>query len=359
MIVFFLTTHYYYLMKQRSPLLDLLRIVAAFLVLIFHWSGNGGFYPLLNSPYSLDWIPSWLLALGKYGYLGVDIFFMLSGAVIANSALRRSARSFAIGRFNRLYPVYFLATFASILLIPHFTSNQNILEDTFGLTGLQFWTGGPSIVGAAWTLAFEIHFYFIIFLSIYITERKSSFTSTVLIRVLSGWTLLILISPSLNSDAFKFTVIQEFAPYFILGAVLSQFKNLDAIRRLFPLFLVDASLAWRVLYGRIDHGNSLLVSLFIMAVSVVVLIAGNFETRVISSKHFIKIISHLSLMTYPIYLFHETLGMTMISILATVFTAPIACALTLFVLILSSWAVVSFIEPLFARIMEKVLKLRS
>ena len=60
--------------KERYYELDFLRFIAAFSVLLFHYvfriwnlDGSGALeYPLLST-------------FSKYGYLGVDAFFMISG----------------------------------------------------------------------------------------------------------------------------------------------------------------------------------------------------------------------------------------------------------------------------------------
>ncbi|CAN5338167.1 hypothetical protein BH11ACT3_BH11ACT3_20050 [soil metagenome] len=145
----------------RSLVLDVLRIFAARWVVVFH-SAN------LTST-----LPDWLHNFFKVGYMGVDIFFILSGAVIIHTAVGRTWSTFAQNRFLRLFPVYIGAT-ALVLVF------QMLADGTFhpgpetwlGLTGVQFWLGIDPIIGAAWTLRYEVGFYFLIAVLIIVARNN-------------------------------------------------------------------------------------------------------------------------------------------------------------------------------------------
>src|SRR6188768_1996982 len=99
--------------SEAIPGLTGLRGIGALWVLLFHWAGLrqwGREAPVLG-----------------FGYLGVDLFFLLSGFVLTHVYLRRlsldwaSYRQFLLLRFARIYPLYasvLLAFAAAILLIP-------------------------------------------------------------------------------------------------------------------------------------------------------------------------------------------------------------------------------------------------
>jgi peptidoglycan/LPS O-acetylase OafA/YrhL len=62
----------------------------------------------------------YLASYAQYGFLGVPIFFTISGFVIAYSAEGRTPVGFAIARFSRIYPTFLFCmtlTFATILLL--------------------------------------------------------------------------------------------------------------------------------------------------------------------------------------------------------------------------------------------------
>jgi peptidoglycan/LPS O-acetylase OafA/YrhL len=86
---------------RHLAVLDGLRGTAAYCVLLFHALGN--------------------LALFANGYLMVDLFFLLSGFVLAYSYEDRllaglSLRAFAVRRFCRLYPTIFFGAIVSTLV---------------------------------------------------------------------------------------------------------------------------------------------------------------------------------------------------------------------------------------------------
>jgi peptidoglycan/LPS O-acetylase OafA/YrhL len=81
--------------SRRFVALDGLRGVAALMVVAFH---SGRFFGV--------WVP-------RFGYLAVDLFFLLSGFVLALNYERRfrsgmTAADFLVARIVRLYPLYFL-----------------------------------------------------------------------------------------------------------------------------------------------------------------------------------------------------------------------------------------------------------
>ncbi|MCS4089982.1 peptidoglycan/LPS O-acetylase OafA/YrhL [Rhizobium sp. BK176] len=87
---------------KRLPVLDMLRFVAALGVLLYHFLYAGskeGIYP---------GVPA--VGLFSIGWLGVDVFFVISGLVIAISTEGRTGAEFARARFMRLFPAFFVCS---------------------------------------------------------------------------------------------------------------------------------------------------------------------------------------------------------------------------------------------------------
>ena len=93
--------------------LDVIRVVAAILVMLNHYVAFSYLTPDLGArgtnAQAYPDMPSWTMC----GWIGVQLFFVLSGYVIARSAQGRSAVSFAFHRLVRIAPaLWILATVA-------------------------------------------------------------------------------------------------------------------------------------------------------------------------------------------------------------------------------------------------------
>jgi peptidoglycan/LPS O-acetylase OafA/YrhL len=94
----------------QLPSLTPLRGIAALWVVLYHYCGTRQYFP------NLDITPhSYILSKG---YLGVDMFFMLSGFVMAHvycrsfsEGVRRHYRGFMVARIARLYPLHVFVLF--------------------------------------------------------------------------------------------------------------------------------------------------------------------------------------------------------------------------------------------------------
>ena len=144
---------------RRPPLRALtgIRFIAAAMVLLFHF--GAGFAARVGAPRPA------VTFLGN-GYLGVSLFFMLSGFIIAYTyegklSGRAALASYAAARFSRIYPVYLLAL---LLMLPFARSNLTAGGATRVLLMVQSWTapssaGGYTWLMQAWTLSVELFFY--------------------------------------------------------------------------------------------------------------------------------------------------------------------------------------------------------
>jgi exopolysaccharide production protein ExoZ len=132
--------------------IDLIRFLAALSVVGFHFG-------YLND--IADFKPIWPITW--FGWIGVEVFFVISGFVIANSANGKSSMRFLKGRALRLYPaVWCCATLT--LIVTAAISDRPLLELLPSyLRSLALIPKGPWIDDVYWTLAVEIGFYTVIF----------------------------------------------------------------------------------------------------------------------------------------------------------------------------------------------------
>jgi peptidoglycan/LPS O-acetylase OafA/YrhL len=151
---------------------------------------------------------SWLSLSGRYGWLGVEVFFVISGFIIVYSLWskdyepRRHYGRFILKRLMRLEPPYFatiaLALLVGILAAPY---NGNRIE----FTGPQLLAhvgyanallGYPWIIGVFWTLAIEAQFYLLAGLCYPLLASRRLSLSLAALAVLTG-VGLVLPQPSL------------------------------------------------------------------------------------------------------------------------------------------------------------------
>jgi peptidoglycan/LPS O-acetylase OafA/YrhL len=219
------------------------------------------------------------------------------------------------------------------------------------LTGFQWLFGLPTPVGPAWTLFLEIHFYTLIAVAIRIFGPLSQ---TKLRTLLAAWLGLLLIAPSLHLDAFNFLIDSEFGVYFVFGAVLgtSNLGTWSNFRVGLPLFFIAGIAAlvrfqarasaempvWFALVAAILTLGSMVFLVFLSSIKK--------NPRVSRFKStLVKSISTLGLMTYPVYLFHEQVGMLLVSRLAPALGSGIAMAVSLIFLLGFCLVIVKIYEP--------------
>jgi len=148
-------------------MLDVLRFFAALSVVFYHMT-----YRLNESA-----LFTWLQPFTKFGYLGVDVFFIISGFVILWSAVGRSVPDYLISRVARLYPSFWVAilvTSATMLVIRP-ERLQPLWAIAANFTMLPgYIVGNHYVDGVYWTLAVELKFYFLILLRACCFVRSST-----------------------------------------------------------------------------------------------------------------------------------------------------------------------------------------
>jgi peptidoglycan/LPS O-acetylase OafA/YrhL len=111
------------------------------------------------------------------GAFGVDIFFIISGFIIAYM-VSENTENFLVKRIIRIAPLYVLATIAMTMTVAFFPNL--IRSTTISLSGfiksILFIPGpenrGQPILGQGWTLNYEIFFYLVMFLCILMVKNK-------------------------------------------------------------------------------------------------------------------------------------------------------------------------------------------
>lgn len=147
--------------KQRLRELDAIRFLAALAVLLYHYTYRGWIRDGMSDVAFPEIAP-----VTRFGFLGVDLFFIVSGFVILLSSQGRTAFQFANSRFSRLFPAYWAAIAFSALAIVTLSDGRFTFawrQVLLNLTMVQEYLGAENLEGVYWTLLVELKFYFWIF----------------------------------------------------------------------------------------------------------------------------------------------------------------------------------------------------
>ena len=154
--------------------------------------------------WEISWLPApfaWMQFVPETGFVGVHLFFFLSGFVISYPFLRAYARGtpppswahFYYRRFIKIVPSYVLSIAIAYLIgyaaIEHFGSTPVWQELVTHLLFIHTWWQGTygSINGVLWTLAVEVEFYAIFPLVLWCFRRSPLITAGVMIAIALLW----------------------------------------------------------------------------------------------------------------------------------------------------------------------------
>jgi peptidoglycan/LPS O-acetylase OafA/YrhL len=151
------------ILRPRMPELDTLRGVAILLVLFYH--GFGLEYGLEG----LSGASRWFVAATQYGWVGVDLFFVLSGFLITGILLDTKGRPhyyrrFYIRRALRILPIYYATLLAVVIvtrtgLVAQYVPWSFLTISFFFLANFVTWFRIYAGYAVLWSLAVEEHFY--------------------------------------------------------------------------------------------------------------------------------------------------------------------------------------------------------
>ncbi|HCW2960545.1 acyltransferase [Escherichia coli] len=338
---------------KRLQLLDISRFVAALMVVCFHYSFNG----ILNGKLaSVSELPA-ISSITKYGYLGVELFFMISGYVILISARKGSPLAFAKSRAIRLYPAYWAAviiTFCFSLFLGGKLMSVDLKTFFVNFTMLQSFVGIGHVDGVYWTLVYEIKFYAIVFLALFFSKVLP------IDRFIVGWAMIIDILS--YSGLPTPSIFGGYYSYFVAGALLSIYASSKSYR---ALALVALSIYPCIKHTlSMAHDTSLSTGVALNSTVISSMIFVYFCLFLLQSKNSIKKINipfsyRAGALTYPIYLLHAHIGYMIMSRYATNETHIIFIITMIAAVIITAYAInriiEEFMKPVWASLFNAIL----
>ncbi|CAM5542747.1 Acyltransferase OS=Streptomyces alboniger OX=132473 GN=CP975_21835 PE=4 SV=1 [Streptomyces alboniger] len=184
--------------------------------------------------------------LASYGWIGVEIFFVISGFVICMSCWGRTPRQFFVSRVIRLYPAYWFAvlfTTGVLVAVPGVWERLRMREVLLNLTMLQSGSGVANVDGVYWTLWSELRFY-LLFLAVVAT----GLVSRKVVVFCCVWGAAAMLAPVSGLPLLELVANPEGAWYFIAGLALYH-----APFRPGPVAVGNPRMAW--LMGQLELGQ--------------------------------------------------------------------------------------------------------
>ena len=293
--------------------------------------------------------------IAAYGFLGVHLFFIISGTVISRSAIGRTAREFAIARFLRLMPALLIAVLLSAALLIA-TGEPNIAKILRSIpTNLML---VPSLADAGWlnpvfwTLVIEASFYTIVGLIIFIWGASR----LVLLRFAWIWLFITVVLSRIDDDTLKSVTFFNWAPFFIIGILIGTANSrsdrfLAAFGMLAAgLLAIESTISTMNPEGR--SVNVIFICVFLVCI-VVALVVWAKSISALQSKS----LAFIGMMTYSPYLFHVIPGRMLAEyLLDEGWNTLEAYVLSLLTTLVLSYIVTKFAEPVIRRWITSAIK---
>lgn len=288
--------------SSRLLYLDGIRGLAALAVALFHYRG---YITKLTEA-----LPAFVDIAICYGYLGVNVFFVLSGFVIAHSLGNERYSLPFVGRFVvrrqvRLAPPYWATVvFATFWLAGFHLSRVNFFSLFAHLGYVQGILGYPHALDVFWTLCIEIQLYIAFILFAWIGQGARSAPSS--LRCQAVFALTTLASYALAWSPLAEHWGQAWFPFYWYMFALGVWTRwaLDSVR---ARWLLAALLPLLVARSFIFQGPGPAVC----AATACVLYAGRrwrWPARVLGAAPFV----YLGKISYSFYLLHALVGGTIL-----------------------------------------------
>jgi peptidoglycan/LPS O-acetylase OafA/YrhL len=333
--------------------LDLLRVAAVLAVALFHYGFAGPGADFADVPLFQT------RPIAQYGFLGVQLFFVISGFVIAYSAEGRSATGFAIARAARIYPAFLFCMTVTFLAVLAFGAPR--LETSISQWAANLFIAAPALNRpymdkAYWSIVSELTFYGWIYLLL-----VSGLFRRHLYTVLLCWLALSLLNQTvLGSELIRKAFLTDQSGFFAAGVLLYGMHRGDRSGRVQLLLAFAAACAVVQALGNSawvrDHYITATIDNWIVAgLCLAAIAAVTFAVRVRRVPLPSGLILAIGGLTYPFYLLHQNVGYAVLNQLQEFAPQAVLVPVILLALVLASWATWRYVERPGQRLLKNLL----
>lgn len=262
--------------------IQFLRFVAAMLVVVYHMAAH-----VRDSGAE----PGWFFALSEScGFAGVDIFFVISGFIMAYTTAEdgglADSWSFARRRIARIYsgywPFFLLAVALFAWADPQYLHRSQLLRSAV------LWPANDLLIAVSWTLVFEMFFYFVYTLLIAADRHRGPYLMPILFAAIAVFALYSHFVRHAYDPGRLETI--SLAEYYVMSPYLMEFFAGALVARhllgqpdgaawplLLPgivLFLAGGRVNLAAFQGNIEQGYYVLYRVAIFGTAAVLIVSG-------------------------------------------------------------------------------------
>lgn len=295
--------------NSRLPSIQVLRGIAASLVVYYHYSG---LFEGLSPRYC------WFVhsGFGTLGASGVDIFFVISGFIMVYTTTRKAGASDAVGflrrRAHRIYPLYWVWTSALFCLwrtgiaLKTYHFSPSYVVKSYLLIPAYDGTAYRPLLAVGWTLSFEMFFYVAFSCAILLRLKRGK------LAFLAGFFAFtcLLAKYLLPQGGMRFLLTDPIILEFLFGAfaaeVLLRFASSSRgkVMRILPATLIGLGSASLIIVAKFHMPDFMRAAYYgIPALSIV------FGAALLGSRECPRWLVFLGDASYSIYLTHTIVVM--------------------------------------------------
>lgn len=340
---------------QRFAFLDFLRFAAALAVVGYHLTALAHPWAVSASTEIFPRLPQ----LTKYGVLGVDLFFIISGFVILSSVNGRSLGQFITSRVSRIFPAFWVSVLlAGLLFLFLWTDKKDVTlsQILLNLTMTNSASGVAHLDGVFWTLWVELKFYVLMafFVVWGVTPKR-------ILAVCTLWPIAASLAIQFEAPILRESLIAMEAALFAGGMMIYFIHKYGwSLIAGLVLGLNVATAVHRAGWVRTggigsrtgSAGNELVVDLIVLGFFVLVLIATVSPARNLYAPW----MTWLGLFTYPLYLVHEIWGWWVIKMLRDTHSAYFTLGVALAFVFVLAFALLKLVDQPGGRWLKKRLE---